>query len=1257
MDGTASTKRPPGGRGALPWRWVRRIIVAFLLVGALALGTAGILLAQIDHPWLKGRVTSLVRAATGFEIDYASVRVRLFSGAQVDHLVILNPPEFRPVAPELVRIDRLEVAWTLSSLLAGDPAVDRATLKGLAVAIVEDDRGRTVLDTLPQKGDRARAAPARTSKPPIEFLGGAPPFRSLALSGAEVTFIRSRGDQVLERLALRGLAIAVEVHRDATGWHLDAQAGTPSAPLPLQVIRDGSSTSGGSAELELWLTGQVGPSNAAAAVDLRVRDQTIVPRLPLREALHLEGTAALDATRQQTRISVTQARAVDGSVAAEAELVLSNALNGALLVRQAGGVVDVGRLLRALPAGLVPLAGAGSVTWRVRGLELTPSPRLQESGSVLARAELASFRLTLQDGVAQFGSGRWTLDARPGPDGPLAETSLEVHGLEFESKGSRAQANGLVLKLTVSRGPEGALAGSAHLGMESFRLTGQNPLLAKGIQADGIVSLLRFAPASPFKAKGDVEVKGKVVHLVAGGPSTTETASGLTFRLHAPLPGEGPLAVQAEIPVQNLRVQGPDGRSLLDAPARLEIRLTDAVRDSDRLGASRGTLHAIVALGPSEAVIDATKFADKLDFTLTVNGRRLSLARLVPGEVGAECDELALGLLARGSVEALSSAKPVIHQQTDLQVEGPGLRIIGARRLTLVVQSNGDLSRHRATADVRLLTLQADETWHLALSAELDRLLPSLRFALVADGGPSASLSGSLKLDRTTLVVYGDLDAHVVQLGTLRPLLSRLAAMRGVQLSHLELELAAHGTAAGLVSDVAEDGSFHLAPNPMQAAAVEGTVAFQARGVRWHVSDQVVEVPAGRGQLQLRADGPKRSVEGTLQIDELHVLAGEHKADASGIGTHGSVVLDARTGEADLTLQLSVHSLLQDVAAYPIGDLSGSLTARRTAQGVVRVSDLHLENVAGGTSLSLEGGLDRSFARRRVAFHGQLQQDLAKLWSAPETFQGRGHVGLTFRVESSDPSIFHTQAALRLEDVHARFPRSGFSLESVEGEVPVSADLAVDGQTVTLLRGTDLNPFSMHRFADQHPLLSRTSFLSVGSISSPAFTIAPLAGNLQFDENVASLSQFEMGLRGGRVTGECVLDWDGQRSTLQAHLRATGVLSSHGEPFDGNAALLISANERSIDGRIEILRIGSRHLLDLLDLQDPLRTDPATNRIRYALAFGYPDKVRVQFDHGFASMRVTFGGLASLLSVSDVRGIPTGPLVDRMLAPLSVLKD
>ena len=140
-----------------------------------------------------------------------------------------------------------------------------------------------------------------------------------------------------------------------------------------------------------------------------------------------------------------------------------------------------------------------------------------------------------------------------------------------------------------------------------------------------------------------------------------------------------------------------------------------------------------------------------------------------------------------------------------------------------------------------------------------------------------------------------------------------------------------------------------------------------------------------------------------------------------------------------------------------------------------------------------------------------------------------------------------------------------------------------------------------------------------------------------------------MGLRGGKVTGQCGIDWDGPKSTLELHVRASGVQSSHGEPFDGNIEVVISAAD---EGRAEILRIGERHLLDLLDLRDPLHVDPAMNRIRTALRFGYPDNLRLVFDHGFASAHLELGGLARLISIGELRGIPMGPIVDKMLAPV-----
>jgi translocation and assembly module TamB len=336
----------------------------------------------------------------------------------------------------------------------------------------------------------------------------------------------------------------------------------------------------------------------------------------------------------------------------------------------------------------------------------------------------------------------------------------------------------------------------------------------------------------------------------------------------------------------------------------------------------------------------------------------------------------------------------------------------------------------------------------------------------------------------------------------------------------------------------------------------------------------------------------------------------------------------------------------------PLGDLALDLSADRSAEGVVHISDLKIGNVRGGTALAVTGNVDVGEGRHSLALTAKLDQDLAPLSTVPNRFRGQGKVTLDANVTSPDLASYRVRAAVKGSDVTVSLPREGIEVHAANGEVPVDVVLDTGSGGLALRRTEGRSPYSMLRFADQHPMLSRTGFLSIASVKTPFFAIAPLVGNLEVEQTVISLRQFEMGVRGGRITGQCSVDVDGAKSTLELHVRASGVQSSHGEPFDGNIAVAVSFADRTVDGRAEILRIGPRHLLDLLDMQDPLHVDPAINRIRGALAFGYPDKLRLVFDHGFASAHLELGGLAHLISIGELRGIPMGPLVDRMLAPV-----
>lgn len=1057
-------------------------------MSALAVVAAiGLLLGHIDHPWMKRRLQEIVRSKTGFEIDYATVRVRPLSGVRIEELSLLTPPELRGVARDLVRVGRLEVGWSLSRASRRMARLERLEVEDVAVTIVEDERGRTSLGLLPKLGG---AQPGATGEPSPSPLSGTPPLHRLEIVGVHLAWVRVRGAQILERSALRGLALRAET-RSVTpnGWGFDAEAGSSSAPVSLAFIRDGSAVTAGEAHLELRLSGHAEPSSVSVVLDLRVTDQTFAPLVPVREALHLEARADLDPALGATGLSVTQARLADGAVTLETQLALPDGPGAAPLVRRATSTVDLERLSRALPPGLVPLAGQGTIAVRASGIELAHVPRLLPDGSLTADVDVPTLRLEVAGGVASAQGARSTLTIGAGPDGPTARASADLQSFRWATPQREVRGQGITVRADATRTPDAAWSGTGVVGLRSLRLAGREPLALGTVRVGAKVSRLRIDPASPLAATGEIELAGDVGTLDARMASAGVGAKGVTLRLHSRLTGGAPFAARLEALARELRLFGSRASPLLIGPGQLDLSLSDIAPVPSRPVKSRAVLRGSARLGRLRASLDATKRSDSLSFTLAAGTTEQPIGQFVPGATG----------------------------------------------------------------------------------------LGSITVALSANG-------------------------------------------------HVE---------------------------PIWSGPPGGAVDFRAQEIEWRAADRTIAAPSLTGHAVLRTAGTKRRMEGDVQLRELHLLSGIHRVDVAGVESRAAVTLpdDTARGDTEVAVRLSLRSLIQNFASYPIGDLSLSASGRRDVDGFLRISELRFENPAAGTSLTARGLLELGFERRRLAVRGQLKQDLARLWRAPETFQGRGQVGVTFRVASSDFVVFRTQAGVRLDDVHAEFPRAKVSLESVDGEIPISSDVAIDPHGVTLLRGVQLNPFSLHRFADQHPLLERSSFLSIGKITSPIASIAPLAGNLKIEQNVVSVSQLEMGLRGGRVTGECVLDWNGMKSTMQAHVRATGVLSSHDEPFDGNAAVVVSVGERTVDGRVEILRIGSRHLLDLLDLQDPLRIDPAINRIRQALALGYPDKVRVAFNRGFAKMRVTFGGVASLLSVGDVRGIPTGPLIDRMIAP------
>ena len=1257
-----NTKR----RGRL-WRWVLRPLASLAAVVALVLVGAQVLLHSLEAPWLKARLQRLARTSAGVEIDYRTARVDLLSGAAIEGLVVESPEEVRRFAAELVRVGRLDATWSLGALLRHDgPVLTQLAVSGVTLGVVVDENGRSSFDALAKPGPAPRAGPpVPLSQQASNLLAGALPLGRLGVDHVTLVLVQTSKGTVVDRTELRGLGLALATGlaaKPATGASVEAQLGSMATPLDLELAREHEGVPVGAAKAKLWMQVDATSLALTAAIDLRMVDQTFAASVSADRWLHAEARLRFDPAAARTEITIDHTSAGDGAATAEASIELPDV--GDPVVRSAHGDIDVARLLRWLPAGIVPVtAERAQVRYQIGSLVAGSVPRLEDGGALDVEAELAQILVTGPGGPIQVGTGQVTVHAQPADMGGMAgRGSVKIGRLSLANGEDRLTADEVAVDFDGQRTADGVIGG--HLGVRWGRMDHglAARVVAQGGQVDLRVQGVQPNAGEPLATRGDIGLAVQLSSLDVRSAAMHAIADGVTLHAHTVLEGHLPYAAQTEARVSRLRATGRTGAVLADAPVRLDAWARDVRPDAVHPASSRGVVHAAVELGELSASIDTTKAADALDYTLEVTAKSLRAVRpLLPPDLGAASpwDRMASTVHSSGHVENLGGGSPFVRHTTELRVERPAYTGVAARSLVLTLKSQGTVLRHEADVDLRVPGLAlaggAPSDDHVTLEATVDRERRSLQFKLGADGRATTKLSGSLSFDATRRAVVYDIVGSLAGLGPLAPLAARVRGLDAFDLSQMEVGLEARGAVVGVVAAVSPDGTITLEPKPSQTAAVMGTTDLRVAHFHWTKGDTAILTPSLAWHGVMRVAGARRTLESQLEVGTLHLDLGIHDVDLNGVHDQGTFAFvgDLEDPQIEASEHIEVHGVTQDlVPEYPLGDLAFGLTAQRGPEGVIHVTELKIANGLGGTALGITGNVDLGEGRHSLSVTTSLTQDLLRLSTIPDRFRGRGKVAVEANVTSPDLAIFEVRAAVKGENVNLTLPRASVDVENANGEVPVTVSLEVGPRGVALQRSERGSAYSMLRFADQHPLLSRSGFLSITRLQTPFASIAPLVGNLEIDQNVISLRQFEMGVRGGRITGQCAVDWKGAKSTLEFHIRATGVQSTHGEPFDGNIAVAISAADRTIEGRAEILRIGERHLLDLLDLQDPQHVDPAMNRIRTALRVGYPDSLRLVFDHGFASAHLELGGLARLISIGELRGIPMGPIIDKMLAPV-----
>lgn len=1183
-------------RGAL-------VVAALVLLAGLAIA---LVLTHLDHPSVKRRIIAQAASATGLVLDYRALSLTGLHGLHVEDLIIESPAEVRASAEAFVRLEQLDLEWAPGDL----PKLRSVSARGLTVTYVQDDSGASSLSGL--KRAPSAAPPLARSRQPADLLQGAPPFEQLQLTNVTVRTLTTKDGAVREQLTVKGLALSALAEPDGPTWKAKVSLGAPAAPLELDVAHDTAQ-----ANVKLLLDLSLSARDATLSTKLTSTQQTFAPEYTLDELADAKLLARFEPEQHRISIDVQPSR-LAGVASLEGALVLPDdaAVPPTLTTATVNG--KLGPLLAVLPKGLVPVTlDDGTLQLDARDVTLSALPKLGPKGTLTLKAEATSPRFH-DDGAGHLALA---VSATPSTEGISATATLSVTKLE---------ASGV-------KATEGTLT-----------LTGEH---------------LMPAPASPLYVAGDVALS-----LTAGAASTELGAlkaavTKLGLEVKTTLPQRAPFAVKADLPIEGLRLTDALGKRFIDAPARLRLELTEALPVLDAPLRSQAKVNVTLDVGTVHATLEATKSEAEVAYAYALSAPDLSVvAPLLPAETAkrAPLKALSLKVDSTGNLTKLGSPSPQLEHRTTFLMPRAEWDTFGARDVAITVHSKGDALVHEGDVDLKLQQLQSGEkelgTQHLVATVQADRRKLELRASVASREGTKLSLETATSYDAARHAVKCHAKAVLDDAERSGPLLAALGAPAALDATKLKATFTLDGALTGVVENVSQTGDVRIAKEPLVSGGFDGTAALDVNGFRWQHEGQGAVVPSLKWRAELHATGARRSVRSKLDLERLVLLLGEKRVIATQLAQDltATVEGDFEHGALTLTQTLNVATLEQRPALpVPLKNLSLLLEGSRQSGGFIRLSEVLLKSPETRSELSAKGTVDLSDDRRQLALRGTFKQDLAAL-DLPELFEGRGALELGFGIASPDLTVFRTRSKLRFKDVHVKLPDGAAEVEGLEGEVAVNESVELGDDGLKLTREIDANPYSMLRYADQHPLLSQNSFITAKKISTPYGVVTPFAGNLAIEQNVLSLSQLELGLRGGRVTGQCTLDLQGRDSTLEAHVRATGVQSSRGEPFDGNAAIVVSARERSINGRAEILRIGNQHLRDLLDIQDPQRLDPAINRVRYGLTLGYPEHLRLVFDHGFASMHISFGGAARVLKIDDVRGIPVGPLVSRALTNLSL---
>ncbi|HTV20093.1 MAG TPA: hypothetical protein VMG12_15525 [Polyangiaceae bacterium] len=1277
--------KSPGPRRAR--RWIA--VGAGAVAGLVLLGCSSVwwLASHLDHPWVKPRVVALAHDQAGVDIDYDGLEVSLLSGVRAGSFRVLTPPSLSAGAPELVRIERLELDAPLYALAFGQRSIDALRVGRIHAALVRDENGRTSLDALlPAEAEPANEEPARVS----QLLNAVP---SLSIEALEITdvsaeLVELRGDGSRRVSAIEGLTLSGALRSGDAGL-----AGTAlelkAAPLVLSVTT-GSESARATLDTRVALRAGEAQAVSLAVAASQLDARAFEPRASWPGSLlELNATLRTDPGAGRATIALERSNAFGGQLALDTRSELFDesglrvvtsgaarialaalpfpvpgvALDGLLLdlstkelawdgTRVAGGVDFSGRL------------ASGVLGDAVRGDEALGEPFSDPLGNSVQGARVV--------GLALSGHGAFQ------PDGGRFQAALKALALSARSPGASVDVADFSLDAS---GTTRELAGAQQVDAQAtLAVTRARAQATSQSQAAPQEAASRTEAASPAKAASRAKAADQQVELE--GARLDATLAGTTRELGAQtIP-----ALDASFSARHIgastgaqRVSSAGltlsavGRQLArDAAApygmRGDARVTLAVPTAELADAGTGR----EGRRPAWSLAGVSASAE-LPLSLARAAGKLSLAKLA-GADGTRVSGLALDLEAEAPL-AWGEGGARAHAHGSVAELGVNADSRGALTALDVRVSEAERGRYRLELDATGASLAVGGV----------RLAGPITATLRGDAG---SADGTLKLESTVSGERGaaielGLDARFERGAERLTYDTRLRAQKlesfaalataavpaaaRVKLEGARIEATARGDLTGVLR--AREGELpELAERPLGAARGSQSARFELHGLDYRGADGALRVPS----LALEIESTHRAEAGgtasaRLRLPELGFEGGGRSLRLGGVDQAivASFERAPDQGMVDVDTALSIDSAAQSwLPGLPVRGLRLSSNLQIDRLRSIFLRELMLDNSASGSALRAAGTLellaqgspagDKTIVgREALSFEGRLTQQLPPLEALDVAKHASGAIELPFRLESGGLLGYRLVAALEAKQVSFAAKDDSFAVEQLNGVVPVVEEFALLESGPVISAGPRTSPLSDTRFFDVHPFLSGSDYVTAQSVRFGGLApLGPIAANVRVERSDFVIDQLQAGYQGGQIVGQVRAAWREGDPIVRLRLNATGVQSgkSH-DVFDANTALTFVPAAMTLDGKMQIVRASREHLDDILDVLDPFHESANANRVRQGLALGYPKFVRFHLHDGAVDTKVELGGLAQLVRIDEIRAVPLGPILQKYVTP------